>query len=243
MNFSASRLFFAFLTLSSAISKEATGAGYKIAKMDSPDHELIMGAVEKAYSKLGIDVEFIEYPGKRALVQSTKGAVDAELSRVFEIGVENPSLVRVPTPIFWFDATVFAKKNDLNINGWKSLRNLKVGIMRGMRFAELGTKDFPTVVAVENPRNLFKLLEADRLEVVVFSDLNGAYFIHKGRHNKIYPLAPSLQRIDSYHYVHEKHRDLVPKLDEQFKKMKMSGELDSMRKEFLLRTLQQTAPR
>ncbi len=232
MNVQTHRLFIIFAIALGLIPLEAISASYRIAKMDSPDHELITHIVEKAYSKLGISVEFIEYPGKRALSESAKGAVDAELSRIFEVGEEHPTLIRIPTPIFWFNAIVFAKNKDLKIENWNSIRELKVGIIRGMRFSEIGTRDFPSVVAIENPLNLYKLLEADRVQVVVFSDLNGAYYLHQGHFKNIHALSPSLQRIESYHYVHEKHRDLVPRLDAEFKRMKASGELESMRQEF-----------
>lgn len=39
-------------------------ATFKIAKMDSPDHILIMHTIKRAYQQLNIDVRFIEFPGR-----------------------------------------------------------------------------------------------------------------------------------------------------------------------------------
>lgn len=206
---------------------------YKISKMDSPDHQLIMVSVEKAYAALGIKVEFVEYPGRRALAESAKGDVDAELSRIVEVGKAYPTLIQVPTPIFWFDVTVFSKQKKFKPKAWSSLQNLRVGIMRGMIFAERGTQGFPSVLAVENPTSLFKMLDTNRIDVAVFSDLNGKFLIKKYGFKDIFALSPPLERIEAYHYVHQKHRDLVPKLDAEFKKMKNSGELETLRNNFM----------
>lgn len=46
-------------------------------------------------------------------------------------------------------------------------------------------------------------------------------------------LSPPLERLPLYHYLHEKHKDLVPKVDEIIRDMAESGELDDLREEFI----------
>jgi ABC-type amino acid transport substrate-binding protein len=206
---------------------------FRIAKMDSPDHRLIIQVVGEAYERLQIPVEFIEFPGKRSLYEANAGAVDADLSRIKEVEQEFTSLRRVPTPVFWFEATVFSKRKDLKINGWDSLRGLRIGIMRGMVYAERGVKDFPKLTIVDKPIHLFKMLDSDRIDIAIFSDLNGLYIIKELKLTSIHALKPPLERILAYHYVHKKHEDLVPKLDSIFQEMKNSGQMDRMRQDFL----------
>lgn len=209
------------------------GAALKIATMESPDHELIKRVVGKAYERLGVPVTFVEMPGKRALVESAKGALDGELSRVYQVGEDHPSLVRVPTPVFWFEPTVFTRELDFRVDGWQSLKGYRIGIERGMVYAERGTHGFPSVLSVDSPSSLFRLLELGRVDLVVYSDLNGIYMIHKEGLTSIRALSPGIERIEAYHYLHKKHADLVPKLDKIFKSMHASGEIEAMRKEFL----------
>lgn len=201
--------------------------------MDSPDHNLIMRVIREAYRRLQIPIEFVQFPGKRSLYETSSGAADAELSRIYEVGLEFPSLRRVPTPIFWFDATAFAKTKHLKINGWESLRDIRIGIMRGMVYAEKEVQKFPRVTVVDKPFNLFKMLDSDRIDVAIISDLNGLHMIKEENFVAIHALKPALGRIYAYHYVHEKHAALVPKLDAIFQDMKDSGQLDRMRQEFI----------
>jgi ABC-type amino acid transport substrate-binding protein len=206
---------------------------FRIAKMESPDHRLLMRVVSEAYDRLQIPIEFIEFPGKRSLYEANSGYVDADLSRIKEIEKEFTSLRRVPTSIFWFEATVFSKNKDLRINGWESLRELRIGVMRGMVYAERGVKNFPRVTIVDKPVHLFKMLDSDRIDVVIFSDINGLALIKELRLSSIQALKPPLERIEAFHYVHKKHEALVPKLNAIFQEMKSSGQLDRMRQDFL----------
>ncbi|MBF0226351.1 MAG: transporter substrate-binding domain-containing protein [Desulfobacterales bacterium] len=206
----------------------------KIAKMDSPDHQiLIPRVVAKAYQRLNIPVEFIELPGKRALEESSTGVIDGELARVFEIGIAYPTLIRIPTPIYWFEPTVFSKKIRFKVKGWNSLKSYEIGTMRGMRFAEIGLSGFKNVQIVENYTSLFQMLNADRVDIVVAADLNGLYELKKLGFDTISPLSPPLERILAYHYLHEKHRNIVQKLDQVFQEMQEKGEIEQIRKDFL----------
>jgi ABC-type amino acid transport substrate-binding protein len=223
-----------FAQSASAQGKET----FRIAKMESPDHRLIMRVVSEAYDRLQIPIEFLEFPGKRSLFEANAGYVDADLSRIKDVEKEFTSLRRVPTSIFWFEATAFSKNKDLKINGWESLRDLRIGIMRGMVYAEKGVKGLPRVTIVDKPSHLFKMLDSDRIDVAIFSDINGLALIKELKLSSIHALKPPLERIEAFHYVHKKHEDLVPKLDAIFQDMKTSGQLDRMRQDFIRESIE-----
>jgi len=54
---------------------------------------------------------------------------------------------------------------------------------------------------------------------------------------RIYPLSPSLERIRIYHYLHERHRDLVPKVGKVIEQMETSGELATLREALVKQVL------
>ena len=208
-------------------------ASFSIATMNSPDHILIKRIVKKAYQKLDVEVRFVELPGKRALMESSSGRLDGELSRVLQVGVDYPSLKRVPTSMFWFDATAFSKNIDSRIDSWDSLKGFRIGIMRGMVFSENGVKGFPNVTIVDKPRYLFNLLKEGRVDLVIFSSLNGIYMLKKMKFDQKEIRSTALERINAYHYVHKKHEALVSKLDRVFQDMIKSGEIEAMRQSFV----------
>jgi ABC-type amino acid transport substrate-binding protein len=205
----------------------------KIAVMDIPDHILIRRIIEKAYKQLDIKVEFVELPGKRALAESSSGHLDGELSRIYDVGMEYPSLIRVPTPMFWFTPVAYSHLDKLDLKGPDALKKYRIGIMIGMYYTEQAANEFGQVTLIDDLQRLYQLLNRGRIDIVLDSDINGRYYMKKKGYKNVHPITPKLSRINAYHYVHEKHKALVPKLDKVFTAMKKSGELDKMRQDFL----------
>ena len=99
--------------------------------VNTPDQEIGSVIVKAAYEKLGIPVAFEILPGKRALAESSEGRADGEVHRIFEIGDEYPTLLRVPTPINYIEPSVFSKKQEFKVTDCAALRGYRIGIVRG----------------------------------------------------------------------------------------------------------------
>ncbi len=61
-------------------------------------HKLAGSIIKEAYSRIGFNATIKFLHGKRALLYSSKGKVDGELSRIFEVGEQYKTLIRVPVP-------------------------------------------------------------------------------------------------------------------------------------------------
>ena len=48
----------------------------------------------------------------------------------------------------------------------------------------------------------------------------------------IHALEPPLVRIDLYHYLHQRHADLVPEIADTIRKMEASGRISEIRDQF-----------
>jgi len=212
---------------------------FKIAKIESAPGLAFNGKLlEEIYKRADLKLEFVTLPGKRALIESSTGRIDGELSRIYEIGQEYPTLKRVPTPYGYVEPTAFTKKLNFTVSGWDSLKGYKIGVVIGIKFAELGTANQQNVSRVPRNELLFRMLERDRLDLIVMSKFNGLFYAKKFGLDSVYPLKPALERIHVFHYLHEKHKDIVPKLDMVIKAMKKSGELEKLREEFMQEILE-----
>jgi ABC-type amino acid transport substrate-binding protein len=60
-----------------------------------------------------------------------------------------------------------------------------------------------------------------------------------GIENRVRLLTPPLQKNEIYHFLHEKHRDLIPKVEQTLNEMQASGELERLRKQIIARYLAQ----
>jgi len=191
---------------------------------DTPDEIL-----KAAYSKIGIPIEMVIMPGKRALKESSEGRADGEVHRIFKIGEVYPTLIRVPTPINYIEPSVFSKKYDFKVTGCSGLKDYSIGIVRGVKHAELCTEGMSNVQVLFDSTKMMELLDVERIDIAITARINGLWLTKKMNMKSVHPLSPPLSRMSVYHYLHKKHKKLVPEIDKIFAEMKENGELETLR--------------
>jgi len=197
--------------------------------IDTPDQIIGADILKAAYKKLGIPIEIVTMPGKRALKESSEGRADGEVHRIFEIGNEYQTLVRVPTPINYIEPSVFSNKLNFNISDCSALKDYHISIVRGVKHSELCTEGIKNVHIANNSTKMMKVLEAGGPDIIITARINGLWLIKKMNLKSVHPLSPPLSRMLVYHYLHEKHKNIVPKINKIFIEMKKNGELKRLR--------------
>jgi len=197
--------------------------------IDTPDQVIGAEILRAAYKKLGIPINFLTMPGKRALKESSEGRADGEIHRIFEIGNEYQTLVRVPTPINYIEPSVFSKKFNFNVTSCSALKDYHISIVRGVKHSELCTEGMKSVYIANSSTKMMKVLDAGGPDIVITARINGLWLIKKMNLQSVHPLSPPLSLMLVYHYLHEKHKNIVPKIDKIFIEMKKNGELKRLR--------------
>ena len=154
-------------------------------------------------------------PTQRALVQSSQGIIDGELVRIEKVGDLYPTLVRVPTSYGFFESRAFSRvqgiQSAVDENGWNALRDYRVGIVRGMKFAEeIDIKNWENVEVVTGTDQLFKMLDHDRIDVAISTKISGLVLIRDHNLKSAQLLEPAIRRHDLFHYLHEKNKKYIP---------------------------------
>jgi ABC-type amino acid transport substrate-binding protein len=205
---------------------------------DIPDQYVGGEMLRAVYAKLDIKLEFEDVPGKRALALSSAGEVDGEIQRIGTLSRDYPTLVQVTPAINYIEPTVFTTKLHFDVAGWNSIRDYSIGIVRGVGSSEAGTRGMAEVTATTNLESMVKMLDADRFELMVTDLFSGLVAVRKlNLQARIHPLSPPLERIHIYHYLHERHRDLVPKVGKVIAQMEASGELATLREALVKQVL------
>jgi ABC-type amino acid transport substrate-binding protein len=207
-----------------------------------PDQMVGAGILEEVYGRLGLRVEFVDVPAKRALLLSSSGRLDGEVHRIIEVEREYPALIALHPPINYIEPAAFTKSLVPAINGWASIRDYDVGIVKGVGSSEAGTQGMKRVQSVADQDTLLKMLGAGRVELAVTDLFSGQ--VQMKRLNldaRIRPLLPPLQRINIHHYLHQSHRDLVPKVEAVLRALEDSGELKRLRDRLRQKILDDTA--
>ncbi|QGY38599.1 transporter substrate-binding domain-containing protein [Pseudodesulfovibrio cashew] len=192
--------------------------------------------LKAAYAKLGIKAKTRFYPSKRAVSESAAGFTDGEVNRVNGLEKTFPTLIQVPVPINSIDSIAYSLETPMRVDGWDSLKNLRIGIMRGIRYAEIATRDMKHVTTRDSYDQLFDLLRRHRLDVVISSRPEGywpeGYWQEKRLGDVgIITNEPPVVSFALYHYLHEKNRELVPAITRVLKSMRESGEMEHIRQE------------
>lgn len=185
--------------------------------------------LQEAYKRLGIKISIRHFPGMEALQKSNAGETDGELSRIDGASKKYPRLVQIPIPINYTQGAVFSKNPDLDLVGWHSLRPYRIGRVKGILFAERGTRGMTTVVA-EDYAALVDLLSKDEVDVVVAPYLNGQVAIREHSAGEDLKVNGILESYLLYHYLHEKHRKLVPAVERVLKAMVKDGTSTEIRR-------------
>ncbi|MBT8367002.1 MAG: transporter substrate-binding domain-containing protein [Deltaproteobacteria bacterium] len=206
--------------------------------VDTPDQAIGAVIVKAAYKKLGIPVKFEILPGRRALAESSEGRADGEVHRIVEIGNQYPTLLRVPTPINYIEQSVFSKKHEFEVTDCPALQGYQIGIVRGVKHSQLCTQGMENVIAGDDLTGVMRMLNAGRVDLLITARINGLLMAKELKLEAIKALSPPLSRFWAYHYLHKSHKDLVPIIDNVFKAMQESGEMEALRAQAVQKLLQ-----
>ena len=183
--------------------------------------------LQEAYNRVGVPIEFVNYPGERALILSNDGVTDGELFRIDNMNEKYPNLVKVPVSYIPDEAVVFSKI-DFTVDGWQSLKSYKIGVRRGNKFVEHNTQKMLRYFA-KGEKQMFEMLALDRVDIVVTNRLEGVDMINKlGYAKTIKPLKPPIVTNPLFHYLHKKHAALVPLLASELQAMYEDGTIQQI---------------
>lgn len=210
---------------------------FNVSTVDAEDQKLVFSSfqglaqtvateiIKEAYRSIGISIEIKMKPVKRSLAEASTGRTDGVFARILKIGKEYPTLVPVDETVLQLQLHAFVMDSKLKINSWEDLNTYRVGIVRGLVFLEEATKDMDRIL-VNNSEQLFKLLVNNRVDVVITTDLNGLYIVGKNHpHRGVITLEKPIEVIDTYHFLHEKNRDLIPRISASLTDMKSRGRI------------------
>lgn len=207
----------------------------------SPDTLTGEAVLKEAYKRVGIDIKILRLSAKEALRRSNAGEADGEVTRIDGASRRYPNLVQIPIPISYIQGAVFSKNPDLNLVGWHSLRPYRIGRVKGILFAERGTRGMKTKAAPDYD-GLVELMLADQVDLMIVPYINGLISIRKHPRGRELQLNGILETYLLYHYLHKSHEDLVPVITEILKAMLLDGTIPDMRRK-VVRELTGTAAR
>ncbi len=193
-----------------------------------------------ALGRCGIEAQIVFTETDRSLVDVNTGILDAEMNRIEGIDAEYPNLIRVPEPNMTMEFVAFATR-DYEIDGWESIRELDVGIVRGWKILETHTEGFPNLHFVPTEAELFEMLQRDRIDVALYARLTGYAALAEMGIEGVHHLTPPLASREMFLYVHRTHAELVADIAEALRSQKRDGTYQAIVDDTLKRYLPRPA--
>lgn len=187
------------------------------------DRKVLKALSREAFSRISIDFKLVSLPSERSLKAANVGEIDGEGLRVGGLSNRYPNLIQVPERYVGISFVAFSKDATIKINGWNSLTPYRIGFITGWKMFEAKASGARVVQKVDTPEQLFKMLNAGRIDLALYTKADGMVLIRKDKYTAISPLMPSLKDVDLFLYLNKKHAPLVDKLAAAIREIKADG--------------------
>ena len=176
----------------------------------------------EVFKRIGVKTDIVYSSTANSLVDVNKGLADAEMNRIAGMESIYPNIVIVEEPNMIMEFVAFSKQQ-FDIDGWESIRNLEIGIVKGWKIYENNTAGFPNVTFVPTEAELFRMLDKNRIDIALYSKLTGYSHIKEKGYSGIFHLQPPLAEKAMYLYLHKSKAALAEPAAESLRQMKEDG--------------------
>lgn len=187
------------------------------------DRQVLQKLSKEAFSRIGVNFKLTSLPSERSLKAANAGEIDGEGLRVGGLSSKYPNLIQVPERYVGISFVAFSTDATIKLNGWNSLKPYRVGFITGWKMFEAKASGARVVNKVDTPGQLFKMLEAGRIDLALYTKADGIVFVKGKGYSTIGPLVPSLKDVDMFLYLNKKHKALVDKLATAIRDIKADG--------------------
>jgi len=198
-----------------------------------PVAEISAEILRRAYLEIGYELIFPIESNSQTLEMANRGRLDGELHRISGIEDRFTHLIKIPVPINRVEIVIFTKDPEISIQTIEDLSQYNLAALTGIKVIEDLFPENNNIVWTNKRDQTFRLLDKERVSLVIGSHLNGLISLRDQGLTEISPLPLVLNEALLYHYIHDKHIDLVPDLTRILTRMLNSGEIEEIRKDFI----------
>ncbi|WP_319582279.1 transporter substrate-binding domain-containing protein [uncultured Pseudodesulfovibrio sp.] len=189
---------------------------------DSCRFPVVEAFFREAYSRVGMEADFLSLPSRLELEFADSGRTDASLLRTELVASEHRELVKVPYPLLLVDFVVCTLRKDIRISRVAELARYRVGVSRGdLTASMLCGKAGVTPVQVNSLKSGVRMMEEGRLDVIL-EERNTVELV-KAQLGKPLFLSAPLHQARLYHWLNKRNAYLAGPLAEAFKAVIAEG--------------------
>ncbi|MGI0153608.1 hypothetical protein ACQ661_08095 [Pseudidiomarina sp. WS423] len=179
--------------------------------------------MQEAYAQHNVQVEYVEMPRTRSLVEANNGRIAGELGRLPDLDENYPNLRRSSFPLFGFQLVLVADRRYCGVCNLQDVENLAYinGQQGPVQLLKQESFKGPTVQA-QDLHQLHLMFSNNRVRALLINDFEARQLgYYQQKHLVIVPL----KYIVGYHYLHKQHEALLAKLDSTLDEMHDNGRI------------------
>ena len=166
----------------------------------------------QTYKQLGFTAQLQYMPALRALKQAKHSQeFDAVLLREPTAESYLTEYIKIDIPLRRLLHVAYATRPHMAVSDWQSLNHYRIAIVRGFLSINQALADHQKLEIVNSVHQAIRMLETGRVDLAILPDIFGSYEIEHHGHSRVKPVAV-LGQTYLYHFIHNKHRELVPAL-------------------------------
>jgi len=202
--------------------------------LNTPEQTGFLDAVaQEAFIRIGYTLKTVKLPAERGLRNTNAGIEDGEMSRIAGLEKIYTNLIKVPEKIMDWEFVVFSNKPIELVNGWSSLGNKSLTYINGWKILENNIPASANVTRARTAEQMFSLLEKNRVDYIIYEHWGGLLLSKTHNLNSLKLRRPPLATREMFIYLHKKHENLVSKLAESLRQMKLDGKYQQIKNEIL----------
>lgn len=194
----------------------------------------------EAHERNGWQVRTLTAPSKRNLHDANEGIFDGTGCRIKPLQDFYPNLVKVGPPYVSIRSHAYTLDEDLEVDGWDSLRHLRIGIHRGHKYAEKGTTGM-NAMRVRDDIQLVKMLHSARIDVAVMIDVDALLAMQEAG-LRVRRVDPPIADIPLYFHFHKKNAQYIPQMARTIEEMVSENRIEPITREVLREFLGKAEP-
>ncbi|TAN50751.1 MAG: transporter substrate-binding domain-containing protein [Rhodospirillales bacterium] len=179
--------------------------------------------IPRLFKRLGLEADLVvNRAAARAITLANDGVDDGIAARIIGLEEKYPNLVRVPEPIFVNDFVACTLDKAPAKADWDSIVPFSVSHIIGWQIFERNLKPVRELLLAKDSEQMFSLLKAGKAELILHERWQALWHANQ-LGLKLKTAEPPLARVEMFIYMHQRHKDLVPRIARELAAMKTDG--------------------
>ena len=182
--------------------------------------------IEQVFSQLNIKLEYRNTPSIRTFRETNSGFVDGSYPHISSTSLHYKNLIKVPQSLGSHELVAITTNPDINLShGLSELSHYKIGYIVGWLLIKPLIKDLKNTYAIANKQILFNMLQAKRLDIILYSRSFAQGHVNIDLTGSLRILEPTLRTDPLYLFLHKKHQALLPAIANKIKQQRNGAQV------------------